>query len=349
MSNEVLFSIVVPIYNVETYLRECLDSFVKQTSQDFKVFLIDDGSTDSSGEIAKEYAEKYPNLFEYHYQENKGLGGARNTGLALVNTKYLMFFDSDDFMANRAVENILETIRKYNQEIDIIFFNPIIYNMASHSYEPWHDAELMKKVFDGKDIINPSQTPMLMESEASVCRAIWRTDFLKGINLQFLEHVHWEDVPPHFEIMHNAKSAVFMPFQGAYFYRYNSGKQITSGNGKSRLDMEIIFKEFAPHFKDKSWSKDEKIYMIAFLSNYLLWSINCTDDEYLKKFVQICHKFFKKYVSLKLYWKYFKETKSRMRNKLMIFAIKSRILHRGLYTHASVDRKMRILKKLKKG
>lgn len=345
MQDTKILTIIVPIYNVELYLEECLQSFINQTCNHFCVILVDDGSTDKSGEMAKSYAEKYPSLFTYVRQDNKGLGGARNTGLDLVRTKYTMFFDSDDFMANRGVENIINAIEKH--DTDIIFFNPVIFDMAVSSYEPWHDSEFMKNIiFKDKEIINPQETPILMETEASVCRAIWKTEFLHIINLKFLEHRRWEDVPPHFLLMHEAKSASFMDYQGAYYYRTNSGHQITSGSGKSRLDMRYIFDEIAPYFASKDWSKKEKSHMLGFLSNYLFWSIDVIEDEYRSEFIDICHNFFKR-ISFCQYIHFFLKTKVCLRNKLMIWFLKSNINYKVLKSRAKVQKYMRFFKKVK--
>ena len=81
-----LLTIVIPIYNVEKYLKQCLDILVYQTTQNFEVILVNDGSTDRSGEIAQDYASRYG--YQYIYQENAGLGAARNTGLKNVQTPY---------------------------------------------------------------------------------------------------------------------------------------------------------------------------------------------------------------------------------------------------------------------
>ena len=89
-------TVVVPVYNVEKYLEDCLDSLLSQTVTDHKIIVVNDGSKDSSGEIAKEYAEKHPEMIQYVEQKNQGLGAARNTGLALVETEYVAFLDSDD-------------------------------------------------------------------------------------------------------------------------------------------------------------------------------------------------------------------------------------------------------------
>ena len=95
---EKLLTIIVPIYNVELYLEQCLNSLVNQTVTNFKVILVDDGSKDGSGIIAKRYAEKYPEMFRYLFKKNAGLGAARNTGMEYCDTEYVEFLDSDDWL-----------------------------------------------------------------------------------------------------------------------------------------------------------------------------------------------------------------------------------------------------------
>lgn len=89
-------TIVIPIYQVEQYLPACLDSILAQTFRDFKCILVDDGSKDRSGQIADEYAANHPQCFTVVHQKNMGLSGARNTGIEMADTKYIMFLDSDD-------------------------------------------------------------------------------------------------------------------------------------------------------------------------------------------------------------------------------------------------------------
>ncbi|MDY6022735.1 MAG: glycosyltransferase family 2 protein, partial [Sodaliphilus sp.] len=92
-------TVVVPCYNVEDYLCRCLDSLVHQDipESDYEVIAVDDGSTDSTGEICDRYAKDYPQVKVMH-QTNRGLGAARNAGLDLARGKYLLFVDADDFM-----------------------------------------------------------------------------------------------------------------------------------------------------------------------------------------------------------------------------------------------------------
>ncbi len=89
------FSVIIPVYNIEPYLVECLDSFACQTCRDMEVIVVDDGSTDGSEDICDEYADKYDFMTVIH-QENQGLSGARNTGIAKADGDWIVFIDGDD-------------------------------------------------------------------------------------------------------------------------------------------------------------------------------------------------------------------------------------------------------------
>lgn len=98
-------SVIVPVYQVEKYLRQCLDSIVNQTFKDIEVILIDDGSKDNSGKICDEYALK-DNRVKVIYQDNMGLSDARNSGMNLMSGKYFMFVDSDDYVSEQMIEKL---------------------------------------------------------------------------------------------------------------------------------------------------------------------------------------------------------------------------------------------------
>src|SRR5690606_11351644 len=101
-------TIIIPIYNVERYLDKCLSSIVSNNFHDFtyEVIIVDDESPDSSIDIAEKYASKYEN-FTIFRQINKGLGGARNTGIDKANGEYVFFLDSDDYLINNKLKNVL--------------------------------------------------------------------------------------------------------------------------------------------------------------------------------------------------------------------------------------------------
>ena len=110
-------SVILPVYNVEKYLKECLDSILNQTLQEIEVICVDDGSTDRSLEILREYEKKDKRVIVLT-QENKGAGAARNKGLAIAKGEYLSFLDSDDFFCFRNVwrkliEDVLRRKRRF--------------------------------------------------------------------------------------------------------------------------------------------------------------------------------------------------------------------------------------------
>jgi glycosyltransferase involved in cell wall biosynthesis len=98
MDDEYELSIIAPIFNVENWIDQCLDSIVNLKDIDYEIILIDDGSSDRSGIVAKKYSESNPSRFRFISQKNAGVSAARNKGLDLANGKYILFLDSDDFL-----------------------------------------------------------------------------------------------------------------------------------------------------------------------------------------------------------------------------------------------------------
>lgn len=120
-------SVVIPVYNVEKYLSECLDSVINQTYKNLQIILVDDGSTDSSGKICDEYAEKDARITVVH-QSNAGAGAAKNTGLDLVKGEYFSIIDSDDYIELDMYEKMVNSLEKYNADIVQCLFRNVFVN-----------------------------------------------------------------------------------------------------------------------------------------------------------------------------------------------------------------------------
>ena len=118
-------SVIIPVYNTEVYLRECLDSVVNQTLREIEIICIDDGSTDSSLSILKEYAQKDSRI-RVLQQENLHSGVARNAGIAIARGKYLVFLDSDDFFETSMLERMCNQAE--NDESDIVICSNSVYD-----------------------------------------------------------------------------------------------------------------------------------------------------------------------------------------------------------------------------
>ena len=181
-----VFSLIIPVYNVEAYLTECLDSCVNQTFEDIEIICINDCSPDNSGIILESYAKKDSRIKIINHSENKGLGAARNTGIDAANGDYCWFIDSDDYILLNACEILNDVIAEFR--VDVIRFNRIDYDINTgekkilpqkrYSWEPY-------KVFTKKDHVR------LGLPEVSACMYITSIMLLR--TLKFCEGVIHED------------------------------------------------------------------------------------------------------------------------------------------------------------
>ena len=148
--DEVMISVIVPVYNVEKYLVRCIESILAQTYKDFELLLVDDGSPDQCGVICDEYAEKYSNIKVIH-QTNQGLSAARNNAVPKSVGQYITFIDSDDYVTSDYLEYLMYLIQEYHSDIAAggLFYqyesrSPIIVNSKPYSVFYSVDEALMK-------------------------------------------------------------------------------------------------------------------------------------------------------------------------------------------------------------
>ena len=135
-------SIIVPVYQVEKYIRQCVDSILAQTFTDFELILVDDGSKDRSGEICDEYAGMDERVKVVH-KENGGLSDARNRGMDQAVGKYFMFVDSDDYIAPTMLESLYSSMRRENADIVVCNFRFTFDNASEKSFSTEVKAEVL--------------------------------------------------------------------------------------------------------------------------------------------------------------------------------------------------------------
>ena len=124
-----LVSVIIPVYNVEKYLKQCVDSVIGQTYRDLEIILVDDGSTDHSGDMCDKYAEKDYRVKVIH-KENGGASSARNIGIAVVSGEYVYMPDSDDYIDTYCIEKLLNCAMENNA--DLVFFNAYSFTDGSN-------------------------------------------------------------------------------------------------------------------------------------------------------------------------------------------------------------------------
>lgn len=193
-----MFSIIVPVFNVELYVDTCLASLINQRG-DFEIIAVDDGSLDSSGKICDIYAENHPGIVRVIHQKNKGLGGARNTGIDAAKGDWLMFVDSDDRLCSGALEKLNAVIEKFSP--DLVMFD-------LHSVDIWGKV-LSRQREDlpvGKPFSLAEQKDCLI-GELSACVKAFKKELFEGI--RFPENKWFEDLATTPKLLTRAKRIVY--------------------------------------------------------------------------------------------------------------------------------------------
>ncbi len=224
MENKGLISVIIPVYNVEKYLKECIDSVLGQTYKNYEIILVDDGSTDSSGAICGDYAQNHKNIRVIH-KENRGLSHARNVGTSEATGEYIYFLDSDDYIDANAFSLLVEAMEK--QKADFLFFDsysfededknfdiPQNYIRKKH-YETTVGIDMLQKLCDAKDF------------HSAVQLLFFKRKFIQDNNLTFLNGAIYEDVLFSCQAFCMAKCVAHLN-QAIYCRRYRNNSIMTS-------------------------------------------------------------------------------------------------------------------------
>lgn len=240
-----LVSIIVPMYNVEKYVRKCLESIHTQTFKDFEVIMVNDGSPDNSAKIALEYAEK-DNRFILVNQENKGLGGARNTGIDIAKGKYICFIDSDDFCSNDYIEKLYNAVSENNADIACCVF--------SFYYEKNGKTKIMKsRNVDAGIYDNITATANLIKDRkfrAYVWNKMFKTELFKKNNIKFPSML-FEDTPTTPQLMHFCNKLIAIN-DCCYYYVVRDNSIVSSHTSFKKLNDYIKVMGILRYFFEKN-------------------------------------------------------------------------------------------------
>lgn len=242
-------SIIVPVYNVSKYLRKCLESLLNQTLKEIEIICIDDGSTDDSRKILKEYKEKDSRI-KVIEKENGGRSSTRNAGLAASRADYIMFCDGDDFFSREACEKMLKALEKDDSDLAVCGME-IVY--LAHSEMRESDRKYYRLEYNGKKYINDD---IILKTDASVCNKIFRSKIIKENDLTFPEGVNNEDYYFYNAYMSVSETATFLN-KKLYNYVRHENSIMSDNFEKDRLSIDhlIVAEKLFDFYKKNNFLK----------------------------------------------------------------------------------------------
>ena len=296
-NNEPLISVIVPVYNVEKYLRQCLDSIVNQTYTNLEIICVNDCTEDSSLSILEEYAKRDSRIIIINNDRNLGLGLSRNKGIEIARGDYIHCLDSDDWLVVNAYERIVSYIKEVGEQ-DIFRFLYTCYNEAANKFVEVLEGSLPKEILNKS--LNIYDYPQMIDNwEPTAWIKLIKADFLKQNKLYYNDYRCLEDIEYSILLLLKAKSIYFID-EKLLFYRVRQGSLVTK-----RLNYyDNILKDAA---NTAIWANDLPELTRIYLLNYIYFHVltNGLDSYYYSKIsYKQLRNIFQKYIEVEVLEKY---------------------------------------------
>lgn len=284
-----VLSVTVPCYNSQEYMKKCIDSLLTG-GDDVEILVVDDGSSDHTWKIACDYEKKYPGIVKAIHQENKGHGGAVNTGLANASGLYFKVVDSDDWVNKEAYLHALEKLKECLRgpsTLDLLICNYVYEKDGSkHKAVMKYRKELpVNEIFTWKDVKPLSKSHYLLMHSM-----IYRTQLLRECGLKLPEHTFYVDNLVAFVPLSLVKNMCYLDVN---LYRYYIGREDQSVNEEvmiGRIDQQIRVNKLMIDYiaKQKAMEKRQRGYMLHMLTmittvSSILLIKSGTEENYNKK------------------------------------------------------------------
>lgn len=279
-------SIIIPVYNVQDYLRECLDSVLKQTLTDFEIICVDDGSTDNSLEILKEYSSKDSRV-KIITKENGGQATARNLGIKESHGEYVAFVDSDDFIEHDMFEKLYDKAK--NNNLDIAMCKIATYDNQTEEIKDnvWYYMLGVFRDFD-KDIFNHKDTKdFTCNIAVTPYNKIYKNSLLKDNDILFPEGLIFEDEKFFYDTYLRAKRVSIVD-EFLYYYRINrKGSTVDTIKDNDFIDIIPISKQIRETFRKTNNYEDYKILLSNRFIHLQLARFTQTSQKHKEKFFNL--------------------------------------------------------------
>lgn len=269
MKNKI--SIIVPIYNAEQYLRKCIDSLIKQTKLELEIILVNDGSTDATEKIIKEYKDE---RIRYFKNKNQGIGKTRNFGISKATGEYIMFVDSDDSLVPNACELLLEKAIKDNCDLVICDF-----------YKEYDTGEIKEEKLISFDDTKLKEKPELISKiNLSPWNKLYKASLIQDNNIIFIEDLKYEDAPFVIKALKMANRIGKVNECLNYYYIRNNSE--TTVRDKKCFDILEIIKIIRKELSEKEYLEELNKLTVRIITNYTIQQRNQKDIRIGLKFIE---------------------------------------------------------------
>lgn len=216
-----MISIILPIYNMQDYIAQCLDSVINQTFKDIEIICVNDFSMDNSMTIVKNYAKNDSRIKIVNNEKNRGLGGARNAGLDVAKGEYIIFCDTDDMMKPDMAEKLYSCLTQNNADMAFCDVMLLGADELETPYKPFHDMTISaNRVFYPK-----KQFFRFIDMWPSAWNKIYKKSIIDKNNIRCHENILYEDHTFYYEYLLNSEKVVYLP-EALYIYRNNRDDSI---------------------------------------------------------------------------------------------------------------------------
>ena len=239
-------SIIIPIYNVETWLPRSVEAILDNDTADCEVLLIDDGSSDGSPALCDRYAAEHPDLIRAIHQKNAGPGAARNTGIAAATGDWFLFVDSDDRLAPNALSRLREVAAE--GEADVISFQFFKESVEGQSWEEWSGPMQSLERFSLRE------QPAFLLTQPSCWLRLWKRSVFEDNGISFPNVVWYEDVRTVTKLLAKAKQIVNLP-DHLYYYLDRPGSIMNSSQLPRNRDILPAFADILDWFEAEGLTK----------------------------------------------------------------------------------------------
>lgn len=282
-------SIIMPIYNVEQYLEQCLDSCINQTLEDIEVICVNDGSSDNSLQILENYAKKDARI-KIINQENQGISETRNNGFKSASGDYILFLDSDDWLKENACEIAYNQIIENNN--DFVYFSHLIYSESTGKYREVSIAKFIEKIKDERQINLKKVKNANYVFNAYVWNKLYKRQWLIKNNICFIEGKGEEDLPYTILVYLNSNSMSYIK-KPLYIYRERSNSLTWTVNINNLVKSRDIPIQYISNAQDSG--NMFKVYLTYYFSNLCHWYVKIPlDNDQRKQFKELILKSFYK-------------------------------------------------------